>query len=239
MFNHDGDDSRLVINKDDPTYDATVTFQDQFSTRAQMGIAGTNDWDLKVGSSFIQAMRVEEATGRVFLPQTPQLTEFIFPISGQFLMDPGEFNGWGEVGAYDISNTRDLGNVGAATVSYLAGGLVFPFDVIVKRLFVDHRNTNGTAEAWGWRMTHVDRVQGSTAALPATDIINEVSDNGGTGPRDYGAITPQRTDITVVSPTFVPAGRTIVLGVESPTAVATNYYVQCLAGYILLERVNN
>ena len=41
-----------------------------------------------------------------------QNRDIIFPLSGQWLLDPNEMNGWGVLGPYDNSNTQDLGNVG-------------------------------------------------------------------------------------------------------------------------------
>ena len=49
--------------------------------------------------------------------------EFVFAMSGQYLFDPNERNTWGALGPYDLSNTQDIGNSGAATFIHTVGGL--------------------------------------------------------------------------------------------------------------------
>ena len=160
----------------------------------------------------------------------------LFPLASQYLLDPNEFNGWGAIGVYDNVNTQDLGNVGTANPSRIAGGICFPFDITVKRFYAWHYNSNAAAQAWGWRLGVQTKNAGSNA-VSWDDIINEVGDNGGTGPRNYSNTTTQNTDIILNTPTVIPAGNVLVLGVESPTAVGTNYYVRILSGYIEAERV--
>lgn len=164
---------------------------------------------------------------------------FIFPLASQFLLDPNEFNGWGELGPYDNANARDLGNVGATTISRVAGGLMFPFDVRLTRFKAAHYNSNANAQAWGWRICHTTPIAGSTAALAATDILRECVGAGATAtaPRDYGSTQNQLTDIDLSASATIPAGDIITLGVEAPTAVGTNYWVRICSGYLQLERV--
>ena len=165
----------------------------------------------------------------------PQQSIF-FPLAGQYLLDPNEFNGWGTLGIYDNSNTQDLGNVGAA-VNRLAGGLIYPFDVSFKRFHAFHYNSNVNVEAWGWRI-----MRQAKAATPSagsndkvdTDILSEV--NNGTL-RNYNNTTTQKTEIEFNN-TIIPAGESIVLGVEAPTANPTNYYVRILSGFLEFERVS-
>ena len=155
-------------------------------------------------------------------------------LGGQFLLDPNEFNGYGVLGPFDNVNSQDLGNVGAA-VNRLAGGFVFPFDVKLTRFFAWHYNSNAAAQAWGWRIARQAKTADSNV-VANVDLLAEVADNGGTGPRDYGNTITRLTDITFVGDT-IPAGEVVVLGVESPTANATNYYARILAGYLQFQRV--
>lgn len=160
----------------------------------------------------------------------------IFPLGGEFLLDPNEFNGWGNIGPYDNRNSQDLSNVGSATINRLAGGLSFPFDVQINRFFAWHHNNNADAEAWGWRITQQQKTDGNNV-ITTSDILNEVSDNGGTGPRNYSNNLTQQTDISFGTPITVPSGDVITLGVESPTAVGTNRFVRVMSGYFELRRV--
>jgi len=158
-----------------------------------------------------------------------------FPLGGQFLLDPNEYNGWGILGPYDNTNSQDLGNVGAVP-NRLAGGLVYPFDVKVKRLYAWHYNNNADAQAWGWKLLRQVKTPNSNT-VSSVNIMAEVADNGGVGPRDYGNTRNQITDIDLSASATVPAGEIIVLGVEAPTAVTTNRYVRVMSGYLELERV--
>ncbi len=163
--------------------------------------------------------------------------EIWWPLGGQFLLDPNEINGWGVVGPLDDSNTQDLGNVGAAPAR-TAGGIVFPFDVHLRRFLSWHRVNNAAAEAWGWVLFHQQKTAASNA-VTSNYILDEVADNGGTGPRDYGNNQNQFSDIDlsgVAAAQDIPAGNVITLGVAAPTANTTNYFVQIQAGYLLLER---
>lgn len=72
LFNHAGLGHRLKINKAAPAQSATLLFQSAFSGRAEIGLAGQDDLSVKTsgdGASWIDAIRVEAATGRVLFPQ--------------------------------------------------------------------------------------------------------------------------------------------------------------------------
>ena len=164
--------------------------------------------------------------------------QIIFPLNGQFLLDPGETNGWGSVGPFDNSNTQDLGNHDAATISRLSGGIVFPFDVNLVRLVAWHRNSNASAQAWGWVISDLQKTAGSNTQTTSY-VLHETQANGNVGPRDYSNNQNQQTDIDlsgIAAGQGIPAGNVINLAVAAPTAATTNYYVQVMAGYIELER---
>lgn len=75
LFSHDGSDHRLKINKAAATNTASVLFQTAFSGRAEFGLAGDDDWHVKVspdGSTWYEALVVDRTNGRVRLPLTPQ-----------------------------------------------------------------------------------------------------------------------------------------------------------------------
>lgn len=71
LFDHEADDHRLKINKAAAGATATVLFQSGYSGRAEFGLAGDDDWHVKVspdGAAWTEALRVDAATGRVSLP---------------------------------------------------------------------------------------------------------------------------------------------------------------------------
>lgn len=66
LLNHDGGGHQLKINKAGAGDTASLLFQSNFSGRAEMGLAGDDDFHLKIspdGSSFAEALVVEGATG--------------------------------------------------------------------------------------------------------------------------------------------------------------------------------
>ena len=164
----------------------------------------------------------------------------IFPLGGQFLLDPNEFNGWGTVGLYDTSNTQDLGNVGDTTAIRLASGISFPFDTRLVKFYASHYNSNAGALPWGWRIARQFKEAtptNGTSDRQDFDVISEVALNGGVGPRDYGNTITQRTEMDFANE-IVPANHTIILGVEAPTALTAQNYVRILSGFFEFERIS-
>ena len=71
LLSHEGQGHQLKINKATPGDTASLLYQSNWSGRAEMGLAGHDDFALKVsadGSSWTEALRVTAATGRVELP---------------------------------------------------------------------------------------------------------------------------------------------------------------------------
>lgn len=72
LFTHTGSDQRLKLNKNAASDTASVVFQDGFSGRAEFGIAGDDDFHVKVsadGAAWNEAVTIARATGVVSLPQ--------------------------------------------------------------------------------------------------------------------------------------------------------------------------
>lgn len=66
LFNHNGTNSQIKVNKNASGNTASFIFQDGFSGRAEFGLVGDDDFQLKVsadGSSFNQAFVVDKTTG--------------------------------------------------------------------------------------------------------------------------------------------------------------------------------
>lgn len=73
LFDHDGADHRLKINKAAAGDTASVLFQTDFVGHAEFGLAGDNDWHVKVspdGDIWHEAIVVDRTTGAVSLPNT-------------------------------------------------------------------------------------------------------------------------------------------------------------------------
>lgn len=168
---------------------------------------------------------------------TPRNT-FLFELSGQFLLDPNEINGWGVLGPHDNTNSQDLGDVGAASLGRTSGGLMLPDPFRVLRIKSKIYVTNNNALPWGLVVFQQSWTPASNAQV-TTYILDEVADNGGVGPRDYGNTQNQEIDIDLsqLPNNVVQPDDTLTIGVASPTAVGTNYYVRFMAGYLEMEWV--
>ncbi|MEO0981639.1 MAG: DUF2793 domain-containing protein [Pseudomonadota bacterium] len=73
LFNHAGADHRLKINKAGAGATASVLFQSGFSGRAEIGLAGDDDFRFKVaadGATWRDAIIIDSATGSVTLPHS-------------------------------------------------------------------------------------------------------------------------------------------------------------------------
>ncbi len=74
LFNHVGAGHQLKVNKLAGTDTASLLYQTNFSGRAEMGLAGDDDFHVKVsadGSAWYEAITVNRATGSVAFPNTP------------------------------------------------------------------------------------------------------------------------------------------------------------------------
>ncbi len=77
LFNHAGTSMEATLNKATTGDNARVSFMTGFSTRAQFGLSGTNDFSLRVsadGSSFNDGMSVAAASGSMTLAKPMILT---------------------------------------------------------------------------------------------------------------------------------------------------------------------
>lgn len=73
LFNHAGGGHQFKINKNAAGDTASVLFQTGFSGRAEMGLAGGDDYSFKVspdGSAWFDAIVIDRTTGEVSFPNT-------------------------------------------------------------------------------------------------------------------------------------------------------------------------
>lgn len=72
-----GSDSTVTVNKNATGDDAGFTFQRAFTTVAQLGALGDDDFSIKVGTSFTTALRIDASTAAVSLPAHPKFSAFV------------------------------------------------------------------------------------------------------------------------------------------------------------------
>lgn len=77
LFNHNGDDVQIKVNKNATGDTASYLFQTGFSGRAEFGLIGDDDFQLKVspdGSGFVQSFVVDKTTGDIDFKQDVTFT---------------------------------------------------------------------------------------------------------------------------------------------------------------------
>ena len=73
LFNHDGNGHQVKVNKNSAGDTASFLFQSGFSGRAEIGLAGDDDFHFKVspdGAAWHEGIKIDRATGRVDFPNT-------------------------------------------------------------------------------------------------------------------------------------------------------------------------
>ena len=87
LFTHAGSDQQVKLNKNAAANTASLLYQSGWSGRAEMGLAGDDDFRIKVsadGAIWRDALLIDRATGAVSLPNTPQ-----WPLFSQSLVSQG------------------------------------------------------------------------------------------------------------------------------------------------------
>ncbi len=96
LFNHDGGDHRQVINKAVSTDTASQVYQTGFSARAEVGLAGDDDFHFKVsadGTLFRDAIVISHETGGVSFPHSTLHARENLLINGDFQINQRVFAG--------------------------------------------------------------------------------------------------------------------------------------------------
>lgn len=91
LFNHEGAGHQLKINKANEGDTASIVFQTNFSGRAEMGLAGADNFSFKVsanGSDWSDALVINKATGEVSFPASRRLSR---PVLFNMFADGGRF----------------------------------------------------------------------------------------------------------------------------------------------------
>ncbi len=117
LFDHAGNDHRITVNKARDTATATIVFQTSYAGRAEMGLAGSDDWSLKTsadGAAWATAVVVRTSSGRLELPASSKAPTRAL-VEGRLLVTGGAFDpadGTPAGVAIGYDKTGDFGFVG-------------------------------------------------------------------------------------------------------------------------------
>ena len=73
LFNHEGDDAQIFVNRATDTDTASFLFETGFAPNAEFGLTGSGDFTMKVadtGAVWRDALTIDRDTGEVAFPQT-------------------------------------------------------------------------------------------------------------------------------------------------------------------------
>lgn len=96
LFNHAGGDHRLKVNKASADNTASVLFQSDWSGRAEFGLAGDEDFRVKVspdGAAWHDALVVDRASGAVAMPGSPWAAGANLLANGDMIINQRGFAG--------------------------------------------------------------------------------------------------------------------------------------------------
>lgn len=125
LLTHAGAGHQLKVNKAAATDTASLLFQTGFSGRAEMGLAGNDDFSIKVsadGSTWVDALRIDAATGAVNLGQSGWREVLSGPRT--YYVDPVQGNDAGDGLAAGAGAFASLARAVAAAGAIDAGGHV-------------------------------------------------------------------------------------------------------------------
>ena len=208
LFNHDGAGHQLKLNKAVADETASLLFQDGYSGRAEIGLAGDDDLHCKVsadGTAWTEALVIDAATGEVSLPATPWASGGNLLLNGDLQINQRGFVGGAlAAGVYGFDRWK-AGPAGATlTVAVYdltlnAGALVQPVEPALW----------GLSSFAGLPLTlSVEGLSGGALSVSVGSVSGSIAT--GVGRRSV-TLTPAAGDTGVLSVSLAPAGSAVTL----------------------------
>ena len=174
LLNHAGNGHQLKINKNAAGDTASVVFQAGWSGRAEFGLAGDDDWHVKVspdGAVWHEAIVVDRNSGRVALPGNGMnidrtLVLNLLPDSGRFQGNGNNQNTTGDfaapsyLGMYNGSTAVNYGEFVHNNSSYggSAGALAAEVDTLIQKI----RQGGGKRYGVEWNVLEITQGTGTS-----------------------------------------------------------------------------
>ena len=127
LLNHEGAGHQLKINKAAISDTASLLYQSGFSGRAEMGLAGNDDFSVKVsgdGTASTEALRINAATGAVAMPATG--TRQLIPYNYRYYFYSDRRWVAPSANAGSLNATQSLGTGAEPSIDWDGKGLYLP-----------------------------------------------------------------------------------------------------------------
>ncbi|HEV7253777.1 MAG TPA: DUF2793 domain-containing protein [Mesorhizobium sp.] len=203
LFDHEGADHRLKINKAAASATASVLFQSGYSGRAEIGLAGDDHWRLKAsadGATWREALAADAASGAVRFPGGVEHAASRAPMSG-LIFTPG---GDGQVSIYRNDASRSQ-NPRTTTLGAVADDMLTLAANDAPLFF--HTFMEGVSYVRVWNVSKTPLQSAWVRASPAVNRLQVLSSAGIAG------WTAGET-IQVGDPTTAMPGRVVALDIS-------------------------
>lgn len=208
LFNHAGGDHRLKINKANAGATASVLFQNNWSGRAEFGLAGDEDFRVKVspdGSTWHDALAIDRTSGGVALPGSPWAAGQNLLINGDMRINQRGFTG-GALAAGSYGFDRWKAGAGGASLSASGLSVTLSSGAVVQPI---------EPEAWGLSSFVDVPLTLSVEGLSGGDLAVSVGSQSGTITAGAGrrsvTLTPAAGDSGVLAAGLAPAAGAVSL----------------------------
>lgn len=208
LFNHDGAGHQLKLNKAVAGETASLLFQDGYSGRAEIGLAGDDDLHCKVsadGSAWAEALVIDAATGEVSLPATPWASGGNLLLNGDWQINERGFAGGAlAAGIYGFDRWK-AGPAGATLtvagydLTLSAGALVQPVEPALW----------GLSSFAGLPLTlSVEGLSGGALSVSVGSVSGSIASGAG---RRSVTLTPAAGDTGALLVSLAPVGPAVSL----------------------------
>jgi hypothetical protein len=165
-------DMRAVANKADVSNTASFLFQTDSSGRAEFGLAGDDDWHVKVsadGASWKEALVADRNTGRVAFPQGLEHAATHAALSG-LIFTPG---GDGQISIWRFDAPRSA-NPRTATIGSVSGNII-TLSTATAGLFFNHALMAGVSMVRVWNTSKTPNQSAWVKAQPSGTTLEVLS----------------------------------------------------------------